>query len=83
MEQIGWLSTIFLGACGIPLSLAALWVGEDYTPRLFLWTWYIGEILGVIYCLHLGSLPLLANYGFNTLLITPVLYYNYFPRSKA
>lgn len=83
MEEIGWISTVLLGACGIPLAIASIRSGNsEGISRLFLWTWLGGEILGLVYASHLRSMPLLANYWFNSLLISIVLYYSYYPRES-
>ena len=63
MEYIGWASTSLLGICGACYALK---------PRkidLFYWVWLLGEILGLVYAMYLWKLPLLANYGFNAILL--------------
>jgi hypothetical protein len=80
---IGWTSSALLAACGIPLAYDAYNKGEaNGVPAPFLWMWYVGEWLALFYVLLQHGLdgPLLANYGFNILLISVVLRYKYWPR---
>lgn len=83
-ELIGWISGLCLAICGVPLAWEAVLKGRTLgINKPFLWLWYIGEVMGIIYCISLGSYPLIFNYGFNILLISPVLYYTYFPRKRG
>ena len=82
MLWIGWVSSICLTICGIPLAIEAIYTGEGLDNKWFLWLWYIGELTGLIYCVSLTSYPLIFNYGLNLLIISPVLYYSYRPRRK-
>jgi hypothetical protein len=79
---IGWLSTILLAACGVPLVVEALRSGKSNVNPWFLWLWCLGELLGLVYCISLSSPPLIVNYSFNLSLILIVLRYRYFPRSN-
>ena len=81
MELLGWVSTILLSVCGVPLAVEALKEGRTEANKLFLILWGLGEGLGLIYCLYLGSSPLVVNYSFNMALILIVLRYRFFPRS--
>lgn len=81
MELIGWISSLCLACCGVPLALDSLKHRHSSgISKKFLWLWMMGEITGLAYCLYLGSYPLIFNYGFNILLISPVLYYGYYPQ---
>lgn len=83
MELIGWISSLCLACCGIPLAWDSL-INKHSSgiSKKFLWLWFVGEVAGVIYCVYLGSYPLIFNYGFNILLISPVLYYSYYPETE-
>lgn len=85
IEFLGWAGGVLLALCGAPLAINAVLKGKDDTNRVFLWSWYIGEILTIsyIHIKHGFDYPLLFNYGMNILFITAILYYNYFNRIKG
>ncbi len=70
IELIGWVSAALLAFCGVPL-LVATKLGD----KVFLWCWFLGELYGLGYiCWTSQALPLLANYGLNTLLVAAILW---------
>lgn len=79
-ELIGWLSTLCLAACGIPLAIEAYKQGRSNVNNRFFSLWLAGEIFGVIHTYNIQDYPLLANYTFNTLVLIFVLRYKLFPR---
>jgi Flp pilus assembly protein TadB len=83
MITFGWLSTIFLATCGIPMLYKAYKDGNaDGVSALFLLMWILGEIFGLIYVTWLWSLPLIANYLFNLILTIMIARYKFWPRRK-
>jgi len=81
MESVGWLSSILLGLCGLPMAVEAIYEGTASTVNsLFLWMWFCGEIAGLAYTIYLLNPALILNYAFNSFLIILVIRYKYFPR---
>lgn len=81
--MIGTISGILLAICGLPLMIATIREGRDYTPSLFFWTWYLGE-LGMLshVLINIGlDKGLLINYGFNCLFLSVICFYRFFPRN--
>lgn len=83
IEIIGWISATLLALCGIPQ------VYKSFTERktvgvsqLFLWLWFGGEVFGLVYVLYNQDLPLVFNYGMNTLFTGIILYYACFPKGS-
>lgn len=77
MEIIGWIGSLLLMFCGLPMALDALKTKKDNTNLTFLLMWYFGEILSFIYALPKSNIiPIICNYGINILLISIILYYN-------
>lgn len=76
MEYIGYISSLFLGLCSFPLFWKTIRDGHcKGMPALFIIAWFIGDILGCVYILPMGKLPLYLNYGFNTMMAGTMLYY--------
>lgn len=76
MEVVGWIGAICLALCGIPLARKTIVDGHaDGVDLSFLLLWTVGEILGLIYVLALGSWPLIANYVVNVLACIVILRY--------
>lgn len=83
-ELIGWSGGLLLGICGLPQAIQCIREGHAYgVNKLFIWLWFIGELLMQIYVLnkHGLDLPLLSNYWFNTLICIVILKYMHFPRT--
>lgn len=77
MELIGWIGSIMFSICALPQVVytykAKCAKSLDW---LFLWLWFWGEIFTIVYVYGttgLTQLPLLANYGFNTILVVSLL----------
>jgi hypothetical protein len=83
--MIGTISGVLLAICGLPLMISTIIEGRDYTPSLFFWAWYLGEIGMIIHVLlNIGYDPgLLINYGFNTVFLSVICFYRFFPRKDA
>ena len=81
MEFIGWSSSVLFAICAIPQAYHCWKSGKAEGMSLFfLWTWLIGEILGTIYVIYLGNLPLIFNYLANLLALMVIVRYKHFPR---
>lgn len=80
MEPIGYVGGILLAICGFPLAWQSYKNKYNDINKLFLWIWYLGEWLTLIYILlkHGLDIPLFINYSLNIIFITVVLYYRYF-----
>lgn len=84
VELVGWLGAIFLAICSFPQTLRNIKQGtaRNLSP-LFIWFWFIGEILTLIYVLVGNfSWPLFFNYGLNLTFSVVLLKLYYFPRIK-
>lgn len=81
--MIGWLSSVCLILCGIPLALDAYKSGQSNINNIFFSLWLSGEVFGVIHTINIGDYPLVANYSINLLILLVVLYYKIFPRNSA
>jgi len=83
MELIGWISSILFAICAIPQAYHCWKEGKAEGMSLFfLWTWFIGEILGTIYVISLGNYVLIFNYTANLLALLVMVKYKHFPRIK-
>jgi len=81
MEIIGWLGSILLAFCGLPQAI------ESYRTKSsegltwgFLFMWFVGEILTIIYILPQMVLPLLFNYTANVIFLSIIIYYKINPK---
>jgi uncharacterized protein with PQ loop repeat len=81
METIGWIGSILLAFCGLPQAI------ESYKTKSsegltwgFLFMWFMGEILTIIYILPQMVLPLLFNYTANVIFLSVIIYYKLFPK---
>lgn len=80
MIWLGYLSSICLITCGLPLFLQAIKDKGISLNLFFFWLWYTGEVSGLIYACYINNGPMLLNYGFNSILLTVIGYYALFPR---
>lgn len=84
LDAIGILSGASLALCGLPQTIEVVVAGSAAgISAAFLWMWFLGEVGMVIYVIFKlgGDRPLLFNYFFNIFIITPMIYYKYFPIS--
>jgi hypothetical protein len=78
-QVIGWLGSIALAACGIPLLYASIKdrsIAKNISGG-FLGLWLGGEVLALMYASMLEPsklLPLLFNYSFNIACILGILW---------
>lgn len=81
-EFNGWLGSILLAICAVPLAYRSLKDGHSKgVDTLFLIIWGLGEICTLTYVLYKWDLPLILNYGLNLVFIGTVVYYKIKPRS--
>jgi len=77
---MGWIASILLALCGLPLAYKSYKEGHSRgISLLFLLTWLVGEVLALVYSWNKDVLPLLFNYGLNIFFIGVVLYYKLKP----
>lgn len=76
IEILGWIGSICLSLCGLPLVIRTIKDGHSNgVDSIFLVVWLVGEIAALLYSLDKDVLPLLINYGFNIVFITIVIWY--------
>lgn len=83
-ELVGWLGAIFLAICSFPQTLKNIKQGsaKNLSP-LFIWLWFFGEILTLVYVLVGNfSWPLFFNYSLNLTFSVILLKLYYFPVVK-
>lgn len=81
LELIGWIGGILLAICGIPQAYKSLKQGHSTgISASFLWLWFWGEVLVLIYVVPQLLYPLIFNYLFNIMIIGIILWYKYIPR---
>jgi len=87
VSGIGWLGNFLLSICVAPLVWQTLWDGCYHGNRVFLWVWFLGELLSFFYVLFLPDtlhlLPLLFNYSANILGLLVVLRFAYWPDRRT
>lgn len=77
IERVGWLGTVLLAACGVPLLVKTVVDGHARGVSLwFLVMWLAGEALTFVYVLRAARRrQLIANYSANLLIVGVVLTY--------
>ena len=84
IEMIGWMGSVLFSLCAYPQAIKSYKDGHsDGLSWYFLLMWFIGEILTLIYvsCTS-ASLPLLANYLMNLLILLVIIKYKIQPKRK-
>jgi uncharacterized protein with PQ loop repeat len=85
MEVIGYLGAGLLALCALPQAIASFKQGHSRgIDSMFLWTWFIGEVLLLAYTTNQAeiSIPLVANYFVNTVLVGVILVFKYSPMER-
>lgn len=84
MELIGWLGSLFLSICGIPMAVKS-WRDKhsDGVSHLFLWFWFLGEVLLLIYVLPKLDYPLIMNFAVNIISVLVIIRYKYYASLKG
>jgi len=68
MNELGYISTICLGLCSIPLLFKTIKDGHcKGISSSFLFLWTVGELAGLIYVIPMKDIPLISNFLFNTI----------------
>lgn len=81
IETIGWIGSILFALCGVPQAFKSIKDGNsDGLSWLFLLMWFFGELLSMVYAIHLKLWPLLFNYSFNFFCLLIVIYYRIWRR---
>jgi len=80
-ELIGLTGGALLALCGLPQAFKSYQDGHsDGISYLFIFSWFLGEVLCLYYILPFNSLPLYFNYGSNLLIAGVILWYRLRPR---
>lgn len=75
-EDIGFLSTICLGLCSLPLFLKTIKEGHcKGVSGYFVLFLFLGYILGTAYVIPLAKIPLIINFVINSIIATTILIY--------
>lgn len=81
MEVIAWIGSILLALCGIPQAIKSFREKHaDGLSVVFILMWFGGEILVLIYTLHLRDWALVFNYAANIALISVLVRYKFWPK---
>ena len=83
MESLGYVGAILLAVCAFPQMLMSIKDGNSFgLSSGFLLSWYIGEILMLAFTVTtIGtSGPLFYNFLANTVMLTVIVKYKYWPR---
>lgn len=82
IEVMGWVGSTLFAACAFPQAVKTYKDGHaEGLSWLFLLMWFFGEILTAAYVMLTSmSIPLLANYGANFILLVIILKYKIWPR---
>lgn len=74
VDFIGWVGSLLLAMCALPLAWEALSKKYITINSTFLLIWTLGEIFTFVYIY--GDWILMLNYGINIVLLVPVWWYN-------
>ena len=78
MEIIGWIGSILLALCAVPLAWTSYWnKNSNGISNAFLTMWLVGELLTAAYVLPKKDYPLLFNYGLNIVCLAIVIRYKF------
>lgn len=83
MIIIGWVGSILLAVSSVPQMFKTVRDGHaDGLSSSFIASWFIGEVLSLIYVVPIGQWPLITNYGLNLAILSVIGYYKIWPRSS-
>ena len=81
VEVIGWMGSILFSICGVPQVIKTFKTKRaDDLSHMFLWFWFLGEILTLIYIVYTDiqkenyHFPLYFNYIFNLIIVSYLIY---------
>lgn len=78
MELIGWIGSILLALCAIPLAWECFKQKHaNGISNMFITMWMLGEILTFAYVLPKQDYPLLLNYSLNIACLLVVIRYKF------
>lgn len=78
MEVIGWIGSILLALCAVPLAWQSFKQKHSIgISNTFLTMWLVGELLTATYVLPKQDYPLLFNYGLNIACLIIVIRYKF------
>jgi uncharacterized protein with PQ loop repeat len=81
---LGWLGSVCLAICGVPQAIQSFKDKHSHGISWgFLLLWTFGEIFALAYVYDKLDLPLLVNYGSNILIVSIMLYYKVYPKTKS
>lgn len=83
LQDVGWLSTLILSFCGLPLLWDTYRKGTCSSPFIFILMCFIGEITGLTYVFFKSDVILITNYALNTFIYGILLYYKISPRKSV
>lgn len=78
----GWIGTLMLAVCGLPLAIACIKNGHARDLDVgFLYLWTLGEIFTLFAIINDAPLIyLLVNYGSNLVFISVIWFYKLYPK---
>ena len=80
MEIVGWIGSVLLSICGLPLAIQSFRAkNSDSINSSFLYIWTFGEVFSLIYLLSLGEGILLWNYIINLIFLSIIIFYKIKP----
>jgi uncharacterized protein with PQ loop repeat len=83
INLIGWASSFFIISCGIPQAWRSYREGHAHGLSWgFVVMLFLGQLLGLIYLLLLGDLPLSFTYGTSLAITSVLLWYKIFPKQS-
>jgi len=75
----GYIGATLLALCALPEVYITVTTGETALSWAFLLMWFVGEVTALIYIIgkmkEVDLLPLLFNYGVNTICLMILLWY--------
>ena len=75
MEIIGYLGGMLLALCALPEAVRTIQEKHCHISWGMLLMWASGEILMLTYSTKYWDWSLMGNYGFNLIIISPMLYF--------
>jgi uncharacterized protein with PQ loop repeat len=83
LEFFGWFGGFLLAFCGTPQAWKSYKDGHsEGLSWTFLWMWFWGESLVLVYVAPQYLWPLILNYLFNIFLAGVILWYKFYPRQS-
>ena len=74
--DVGYISTFFLAICSFPLLMKT--INDKHCKGVsgwFILCWWLGDATGLVYLYDTQQMPLLLNYGLNSIMATSMLIY--------